>query len=127
MTGAPHRFKVDENLPLEIVDLLAEAGHDATSVHSQDLVGRPDPDVADVCRIEGRAIVTLDVDFADIQTYPPARYAGLMVLRLARQDKPHVIDVFRRALTRLGDEDIRGHLWIVEEHRVRIRGGDADD
>jgi hypothetical protein len=43
-------FKVDENIPVEVAPLLVEAGHDALTVADQQMGGRPDPDVADVCR-----------------------------------------------------------------------------
>lgn len=124
MASAPRRFKVDENLPLEVADLLATAGYETSTVHSQHLVGAPDPQLAEVCRGEDRALVTLDLDFADIQTYPPERYPGLVVLRLGRQDKSHVLEVLRRALERLTDEELRGRLWIIEEHRIRVRSRD---
>jgi predicted nuclease of predicted toxin-antitoxin system len=77
------KFKVDENLPMEVAVALREAGHDAMSVVDQGLGGRADASVAEVCRREGRSLVTLDVDFANVQAYPPRDYAGLLVLRLA--------------------------------------------
>ena len=82
------KFKVDENLPTEAAELLASAGYDAVTVGDQRMVGQPDTNVAAVCRREGRAIVTLDLDFADIRVYPPSDCAGIIVLRLARLDKP---------------------------------------
>jgi Domain of unknown function (DUF5615) len=74
------RFKTDENLPLALCEILRSAGHDAASVREQSLVGRPDTDIAAVCMAEKRAIVTLDLDFSDIRTYPPGSYAGIVVL-----------------------------------------------
>ena len=37
------RFKTDENLPAEVADLLADAGHDASSILGQDMGGTPMP------------------------------------------------------------------------------------
>lgn len=65
--------------------------------------------------------MTLDLDFADICTYPPEEYSGLIVLRIARQDKPHVLDMFWKVLEVIGREPLEGRLWIVEERRIRIR------
>ncbi len=67
------RFKTDENIPLEAVDLLRAAGHDARSVFDESLAGRPDGKIASICREERRTLITLDTDFSDIRTYPPAR------------------------------------------------------
>ncbi len=115
------RFKVDENLPTEVVGLLASAGHDAVTVGDQRMAGRPDTELAAVCQREGRAVVTLDLDFADIRTFPPREYAGIIVLRLTRLDKPRVLSVLRRLLSVLEREPLAGKLWIVEEASVRVR------
>jgi predicted nuclease of predicted toxin-antitoxin system len=115
------RFKIDENLPYEVAEVLVRAGHDATTVLEQGLAGERDATVASVCQREKRAPVTLDIDFADIRTYPPDRYPGLIVLRLQRQDKLYVLGVFTRVMEMLAREKLEQHLWIVEDARVRIR------
>ena len=115
------RLKVDENLPVEMAELLREAGHDAVTILEQSMGGDDDPDVAAVCRAESRALVTFDTDFADIRAYPPGEYAGLLVFRLRQQDKPHALAVLQRLLPLLDQAEIVGQLWIVEEDRVRVR------
>jgi predicted nuclease of predicted toxin-antitoxin system len=115
-------FKVDENLPVEVADLLRQVGYDAVTVFEQHLEGSPDSDIASVCHEEGRALITLDTDFADIRAYPPAQFPGLIVLRLHRQDKPHVLEVIGRLIPPLSSEPLEHLLWIVEETRLRIRG-----
>ena len=116
------KFKVDENLPTEAAELLASAGHDAVTVRDQRMVGQPDTNVAKVCRQEDRVVVTLDLDFADIRTYPPADYAGIIVFRLTLLDKFHVLSVLQRLLPVLEREPLVGKLWIVDESSVRVRG-----
>ena len=115
------RFKVDENLPIEAADLLQQAGHDAVTVPGQGLGGQADPDIASICQREGRALVTLDTDFAGIRAYPPRDFPGLIVLRLKRQDKLHVLESLRHVTSVLSIEPLQCHLWIAEEGRVRIR------
>jgi predicted nuclease of predicted toxin-antitoxin system len=116
------KFKVDENLPAEVALLLTTAGHDAQTVPDQRLGGHPDRRLADTCRQEGRAVVTLDLDFADIRAYPPADYPGILVLRLARVDKGSVLHAIQRLLSTFDQEPLAGKLWIVHESTVRIRG-----
>jgi predicted nuclease of predicted toxin-antitoxin system len=91
------KFKTDENLPTEAADLLRSAGHDAVTVGEQRLSGSIDSAIGSVCEREHRVLVTLDLGFADIQTYPPGRYPGFVVLRLARQDKASVLRAIGRA------------------------------
>ncbi len=116
------KFKVDENLPTEAAEVLAAAGHDAMTVRDQRMVGQPDTSVAAVCQQEGRVVVTLDLDFADIRAYPPNDYAGIIVLRLTLLDKFHVLSILERLLPVLEREPLAGKLWIVEETSVRVRG-----
>ncbi len=115
-------FKIDENMPVEVAELLKQAGYDAITVSGQDLIGTSDSNLAKVCRKEKRVLITLDTDFADIRTYRPAEFSGIIVMRLNQQDKHHVLEVFRRAIRLFSKEKIEGHLWIVEEDKVRIRG-----
>ncbi len=115
------KFKIDENLPIEVADLLLQAGYDAITVLQQHLGGSPDPNIASVCQGERRVLITLDTDFADIRAYPPAQFPGLIVLRLRRQDKPYILKFLGHLIPMLSSESLEHMLWIVEETRLRIR------
>lgn len=117
------RFKTDENLPVEAAAVFRKAGHEAETIHDEQLSGRPDDQLAEVCRRENRILVTLDLDFADIRTYPPHEYPGLIVLRPRLQAKRRVLDLLQFVSRLLDLEPLAGHLWIVDESRVRIRRG----
>ena len=116
-------LKVDENLNPDVADFLRQHGHDALSVYDQGLRGRPDGDIAAVCQRETRALITLDLDFADIRSYPPADYAGIIVLRVGDQSRAAVLQVMQRVVAALAQEPLAGHLWIVDETQIRIRPG----
>jgi predicted nuclease of predicted toxin-antitoxin system len=66
--------------------------------------------------------VTLDLDFANITVYPPEDSPGFIVLRVVDQSRSHMLQVFTRIFNLIDQEPLAGHLWIVEEHQVRIRG-----
>ncbi|MFO1434135.1 MAG: DUF5615 family PIN-like protein [Candidatus Competibacteraceae bacterium] len=117
-------FKVDENLPVEVADVLRQQHHNALTVAEQRLAGQPDANIARICQAEQRTLVTLDLDFSDIRRYPPAEYAGFIVLRPHTQSTPAVLQLLQRVLPLLDHESLAGALWIVDEHRVRIRSGE---
>ncbi len=118
------RFKIDENLPVEVAELLRANMHDAMTNFDQQMVGELDPKVARVCKSEERAIVTLDLDFSDIRTYPPSEYPGIIILRPSTQSKLDVLALVKRLLPLLdGREKLVGNLWIVQENGIRIREG----
>jgi len=116
------RFKIDENLPVEVAELLRQAHYDVVTVFDQQLEGCADSDIAIICQREQRCLITLDTDFADIRSYPPEQFSGLIVLRLHQQDKPYVLNIIPKVITLLASETVAQRLWIVEEGRVRIRG-----
>jgi predicted nuclease of predicted toxin-antitoxin system len=76
------RLKLDENLGLRTARTFAEAGHDVATVAGQGLAGFADVDVLAVCVAEQRALVTLDLDFANPFRFDPSPTAGIAVLRM---------------------------------------------
>lgn len=115
-------FKIDENLLSEVASIFRAAGHDAMSIHDQQMVGSLDPNIAVVCRNEGRALVTLDLDFSDIRTYPPGDACGIIVLRPRTQSKSNALCLVNQIIPLLAKEKLAGHLWSVQENGLRIRG-----
>lgn len=115
------RFKIDENLPVEVALLLRNEGHDAMTVDEEDLAGSSDSNLARICRNEDRVLITLDLDFSDIRAYPPNKYSGLIVLRLQRQDKLTVMTFAQRLIPLLSTEVLKQRLWILDENKVRVR------
>lgn len=115
------RFKLDENLPREAAKLFAKAGHQAITVIEQGLAGAADEAVYAACLQEKRALVTLDVGFADIRRYPPKEQSGIIVLHPRSQDRKRITGAIENMIRTLTMEPIDGHLWVVEETRIRIR------
>jgi predicted nuclease of predicted toxin-antitoxin system len=68
------KFKLDENIGLRGLRILTVAGHDVATVHGQSLDGAEDRKLIDVCKEEQRALVTLDLDFANPLVFEPHRY-----------------------------------------------------
>lgn len=111
----------DENLPAEAAAALRECGFDAETVWDESLAGSDDEGIAARVRSEGRILLTLDLDFANIRAYPPDQYPGIIVLRLKSQDKASVVAYVRRIAAALEERSPNGELWIVEGDRIRFR------
>lgn len=118
------RFKTDENLHPEVAELLRQRGHDAMTVWDQGLRGHPDSEITEACQREGRALVTLDLDFGNIMTYPPQAYPGLIVLRINDQSRRMVLQLLARALPFIERKPIAGLLLVIDEVAIRVRGED---
>lgn len=115
------KFKLDENLPLEAIEIFQSAGFDTASVLGQSLGGQSDARITSICHAENRILVTLDLDFADIRTYPPHDSPGIIILRMVKQTKPGILALLKRLVKTLPTTVCQKQLWIVEKERIRIR------
>jgi predicted nuclease of predicted toxin-antitoxin system len=117
------KLKIDENLPAECASILQSAGFEADTVTEEHLTGAEDSVIARQARVDGRVLITLDLDFGNVLAYPPAEHAGIIVLRPKRQDKPAILALTYRIAMALINRLPAGELWIVEPDRIRFRTG----
>jgi predicted nuclease of predicted toxin-antitoxin system len=114
------KFKLDENIGGRGAAKLAAHGHDVATVAAQNLCSTSDLALIEVCRVEGRCLVTFDLDFSNPVRFPPRSYAGIVVLRLPARSGLAEIDAALETLAAsLGNEGLGGKLWIVELNRIR--------
>lgn len=114
------RLKLDENLGAAVAEALRGAGHDVATVASQGLCGAPDRTLLDVCRGEGRCIVTLDTEFANPLVFRPSSFAGIVVLRSPSRSSPaSLVDLACTLARGLERADVFGKLWVVQRGRIR--------
>jgi len=76
------RFLIDANLPRSIIAALQRFGHDVEFARDIGLGAAPDEQIAAYALKNTAAILSRDLDFADIRRYPPEKYHGIVVLRL---------------------------------------------
>jgi predicted nuclease of predicted toxin-antitoxin system len=115
------KLKLDENLGELGRRALEAAGHEVCTVPMQRLQAATDPELLARCVADGRALVTLDLDFANPLTYPPAHHAGVAVLRLpGKATRADLDNAIATLIGALRAESLTGKLWIVEVGRVRV-------
>ncbi|HXL22689.1 MAG TPA: DUF5615 family PIN-like protein [Candidatus Dormibacteraeota bacterium] len=115
------KFKIDENLPAEFAAMLRDAGYEADTVGDQKLTGADDSALFERCQAEDRILLTLDLDFGNVQAYPPKSHSGIVVFRSTTQDKPTLLALLKRLLPLFKNRSPKQQLWIVEHDRIRYR------
>jgi predicted nuclease of predicted toxin-antitoxin system len=114
------KLKLDENLNERGIALLAAGGHDVSTVVLQQMQAALDAEVIEACRKEGRALVTLDLDFANPIHFRPSQYSGIAVLRLPKKaSADDLLSAVRTLVEGLKHSPLAGKLWIVEIGRIR--------
>lgn len=121
------KFKLDENFGQRTQRIFLAAGHDVQTVREEGLSGSTDHILYEICRAEGRCIVTLDLDFSDVLRFPPAEANGIVVVRVPRNPTVVLLEtLISQFLKALADMPIEGNLWIVEVGRIRVHQIDND-
>jgi predicted nuclease of predicted toxin-antitoxin system len=115
------KFKIDENLPTLIQSFFLQAEHDVRTVRSEGMQGCSDQALYDACCSEHLCLITLDLGFADVTLFPPAKCGGIAVLRVPKHSDLQMMEkMIRQFLEALSKMSIRKNLWIVEFGRIRI-------
>jgi hypothetical protein len=115
------RFKLDENLPIELLDDLRTAGHEADGLRDEGLIGAPDDEVLALVRREGRVLLTLDKGIADVRAYQPRAHAGIVLFRPPASGRGTTLLFVRRHLTSLLEQELTGRLLVITDRGIRLR------
>jgi len=105
------------------VEALQKFGHQVEFARDVGLAAATDEQIAAHALQSKAAILTRDLDFADIRQYPPEQYAGIVVLRLPDSaTAAEIVRVLERfVLEPVFLESLIGRLAIVDSERVRFR------
>ena len=118
------RFFSDQCVPSEISESLKRGGHEVVLLREVLPINSRDLAVIAKAQQLGAILLSLNGDFADISTYPPSRYAGIVAVQLHNHPEtiPYLMAGLLGFLSDHPDQIFyRGKLLIVEPHRIRIR------
>ena len=107
------KFKLDENLLVELATDLRGLGHDADTVTDEGLRGAADPAVVDAVLAADRILFTLDKGIH--------QHAGVVLFRAETSGRGAVIAFVCARLHRVLELDLTGRLTVVGPSRIRFR------
>lgn len=118
------KFFVDQCVPGSVIQFLRNADHEILILKEHILKESPDSVVIKKTQQLKAILISLNGDFADIVTYPPSNYSGIIAIQL--KNHPEVITQMLERLNKyflLNDnmEHYKGKLFLVEAHRIRVR------
>ena len=118
------RFFADHCVPSSVIRMLSNAGYEVLLLRDYIPTDSPDFTVIEKAQEIEAILLSLNGDFADIVTYPPANYKGIIALQV--RNHPEIIpDLMERLKAYFSVHDnmehYKGKLLIVEVHRIRVR------
>jgi len=118
------RFFADHCVSNAIMQALRAGGHEVVRLREQLRVESPDAVVIAKAQQLDAILLSLNGDFADIVTYPPADYQGIIALQVRNHPEiiPQLMNRLHDYLSSHADREYyRGKLLVVEVHRIRVR------
>jgi predicted nuclease of predicted toxin-antitoxin system len=108
-------FKLDENIPLKLGNIIKIKGHSVSSVFSENISGIDDKSLLKICKDENYILITLDKDFVS------SSQKGIIILSLKNQGNLSVINAFENFTKEVNLQRTKYSLIIIEENNIRIR------
>ena len=118
------KFFADHCVPTSIIQSLLDEGYIVYRLRDYIPINSSDPIVISKAQELNAVLVSLNGDFADIVTYPPSKYKGIISIQLRNHPEviPKLIERLKKYLVFNFNMDyFRGKLVIVEVHKIRIR------
>jgi predicted nuclease of predicted toxin-antitoxin system len=118
------RLLADHCVSNAIIHALRQAGHEVLPLREVLPVESPDTVVIAKAQSLDAILLSLNGDFADIVTYPPRSYQGIIAIQM--RNHPELLpQLLGRLVTYLKlhpeMDDYRGKLLVLEGTRIRVR------
>jgi predicted nuclease of predicted toxin-antitoxin system len=113
------KLLANENFPRVAVEALRDAGYDVLWART-DMGGAADDVILQRAQDEDRTVVTFDKDFGELAfRWGLPASCGVILFRLRTRSPEHVQ---QRVIKTLAEHlPWKGHFFVVEEHRIRVR------
>ena len=115
------KFKLDENLPAELAEVLRGMGHAADTVEDEGLSGAPDLQILTAAEEEGRVLLTLDKGIANQLRHPGTAHKGVVLFRPRSVGRGVVLAFVKQHLAAFMALPIQNRITVVTENGIRIR------
>lgn len=115
-------IKLDENIPVSLIEDLSYYGHDVKSIYQQGMQGASDHYLWMSIQSERRLLITQDMDFSDITLYKPGSHSGLLLVRLREPGRIKLRKKIKELFSSKHPEDNwSGAFIVLTDHKSRIQ------
>lgn len=115
------RFLLDECLSSHLVDLLADAGHDAAHLSARGLLGATDEVVMRAAATDVRVLVSADTHFGELLASSRTEHRSLILLRQGNRTAEHQAATLLANLAALTEDLEAGAIIVITDDRIQVR------
>ncbi|MEK7560775.1 MAG: DUF5615 family PIN-like protein [Patescibacteria group bacterium] len=116
------KFVIDEDLPRSISAMLHDLGHEPLDIRDYGLRGMPDERIFEFAQEQKAVLMTADLGFANILSFPPGTHCGIIVLRFPNEiPTSEMVAIAARFLKKIPSDSFSGNLVIITPARARLR------
>jgi len=115
------KFLADMGISPASVANLRATGYDAIHLHEQGLDRLADLDIMNKARLEGRVVLTHDLDFGDLLAISGENLPSVVIFRLKDMRALNVSRYLKAILGQYEEMLEQGAIFSVNERRTRVR------
>ena len=114
------KIKLDENLPVRLADLLRNLGHDVHTLHDEKLQGCSDAELWEAVQIDGRFLITQDIDFSDSRKFVPGTHHGILIVRVHTPNRRVLSERIEELFQRENAGGWERCLVVATDRKIRV-------
>ncbi|MGA9377550.1 MAG: DUF5615 family PIN-like protein [Phormidium sp.] len=115
------KFLADMGISLRTVAWLRSAGYDIVHLRDEGLQRLPDEEILIKARTEGRILLTVDLDFAELLAVSGEILPSVILFRLGNENYQTINERMTEVLSQCHEDLEAGAIISVSNERYRVR------
>jgi len=115
------RFFIDMPLSPALVPWLRQQDHDAVHAGETGLAQASDGAILERARMEGRVVLTADLDYPRLLALAQAREPGLILFRGGDFNERECVERLTQVFEKISPDVLEKSIVVVERSRIRLR------
>ena len=115
------KFLIDVPISPKVCQFLNQLGYDSVHAFEVKLAQATDREIIEHAVLEGRIIISMDLDFGTILALSKQRKPGVILFRINTPDTERISAFLKRVVKTYPSDTLGRSITIVEDLRVRIR------
>ena len=114
------KFLLDMPVSCLLLDVLETCGHEGVHASQIGKERATDKELLEIARLEGRIVVTADLDFPRLLALGAADKPGVILFRGGNYSNREMCDLLKRVLETVPPDVFAKSICVVDKKRIRI-------